>query len=326
MLNSFSKLNVHFPDGFIYSVDCGDTRAMLIDRSQFDRLMAEKAMDAGAEFLYLERCMTCERTDDSVVVGTASGSRLESKIVVGADGHSSSIRNMVCNDPPRMSVRGIQVDVKHACDNQDTIDIWIGSDVAPGFFAWSIPFEDMTRIGLCSEWSYGAPSEYLPALLRKAGMTGAEVVLKASGKIPLGVQRRTYGDRILLIGDSASQVKPISGGGLYPLLTSAECLAQTVRTAFDKDDFSSSVLSGYQRAWRKEIGFELKVGYRLRTMYNNLTDDELNSIRRIIDNPSIRDLAMKATIDHPSVMVLKALRNLPMTMRLFPYLMKGLLR
>ena len=326
VLNSFSRLNVHFPDGFVYPVDCGETKAVLIDRSELDRLMAERAMDAGAEYLYSERCTSCDIGKDSVRTVTSSGKEFISEMVIGADGHSSIVRRSVCPEPPRMQVRGIQMDLKHTCDDQSAIDIWLGSDVAPGFFAWTIPYGDTTRLGLCSEWSYGAPAEFLPALLRKSGLSDAKVVSKSSGKIPLGLQSRTYSDRALLIGDAAGQVKPISGGGLYPMLASAPCLAHTVEVAFSRNDFSASALSGYQKAWRKAVGKELKNGFRLRSMYNNLRDEELDEIRRIVDRPSVRELASSATIDHPSAMVLKALKNVPMTLRLTPYLFKGLFR
>lgn len=326
VFNSFSKLNVHFPDGFMYSVDCGGVRAALIDRSQFDRLLSERAIDVGAEYLYAERCTSCVIGKDSVVTTASSGRALESKMVVGADGQGSLVRDLVCKDPPSMTVRGIQVDVKHRCDDQDAIDIWLGSDVAPGFFAWSIPYDDLTRVGLCSEWSYGPPADYLQPLLRKSGMEDSEIVMKSSGKVPLGLQKRTYSDRALLIGDAAGQVKPISGGGLYPIMKSAPCLAHTVDQAFANNDFSASMLSGYQKGWMKAIGSELRNGFRLRRMYNNLRDDELDSIRRIVDTPAVHELASNATIDNPSAMVIKALKNVPLAMRLVPYLLRGMLR
>ena len=326
VLNSFSRLNVHFPDYSVYSVDCGDTKAVLMDRSEFDRLAAEKAMDAGAEFVYSDRCISCDVGRDHVRSVTTSGKRYLSKIVIGADGHSSIIRDIVCSEPPRMVVRGIQMDLSHSCDDQSAIDIWLGSDVAPGFFAWSIPYGDITRVGLCSEWSFGPPMDFMPTLLRRTGLSDAKVISKASGKIPIGIQSKTYSNRALLIGDSAGQVKPISGGGLYPMLASVPCLVQVVNDAFSRDDFSAGFLSRYQKSWKKAIGRELKNGFRLRSMYNNIYDDELKRIRRIVDRPSIKELASNATIDNPSAMVLKALKNVPMTLRLMPYLFKGLFR
>lgn len=326
VFNSFSKLNVHFPDGFTYGVDCGDVRAVLIDRSGLDRLLAEKAMDAGAKYVYSDRCVSCDIGAEGVTTRTKSGKEYGSQLVVGADGHSSLVRRIVCSEPPRMMVRGIQLDLKHRSEDQDTIDVWLGSDVAPGFFAWTIPYDDMTRVGLCSEWSYGAPSDYLSNILRKSGLQDSKVVMKSSGKVPLGLQRRTYADRALLIGDAAGQVKPISGGGLYPMLASAPHLAHTVETAFSKNDFSERTLSSYQKAWRKEVGSELRNGFRLRSIYNNLRDDELDSIRRIADTPSIHQLASSATIDNPSASVLRAFRNIPVAMRLVPYILRGALR
>ena len=110
------------------------------------------------------------------------------------------------------------------------------------------------------------------------------------------------------------------------MLKSAPCLAHVVDEAFSKGDFSERILSVYQKLWKKEVGGELKNGFRLRSMYNNLRDDELDSIRRIVDTPSVRELASHATIDNPSAMVLKALRNIPLAVKLVPYMMRGMFR
>ena len=326
IFNKFSVLMAHFPDGRTFSVDCGEVKAILIDRSELDLLLSEKAMDAGVEYLTSERCRSCDIGRDGVKISLLSGKVLESRAVVGADGHSSVVRGAIGCEPPRMTIRGIQLDIRHECDDQDTIDVWMGSDVAPGFFGWTIPYGDRVRVGLCTEWKYGAPNEYLPALLRKAGLDGCDVLAKSCGKIPLGLQDRTYSDRTLLIGDAACQVKPVSGGGLYPIFKSAPCLAHVLDDALERDDLSASRLSEYQRLWRREVGRELKNGFRLRRIYNNLRDDELNRIGSKVDRDSVRKAMSSASIDHPSSMVLGLMRNVPLALGLMPTILKGVMR
>ncbi|MGN1044459.1 MAG: NAD(P)/FAD-dependent oxidoreductase [Candidatus Methanomethylophilaceae archaeon] len=326
VLNEFSVLRVHFPNGRTFSVDCGETKAVLIDRSELDLLLSERAMDAGAEFLTSVRCRSCDIGRDGVTVRLSSGEEIGSRAVVGADGHSSVVRRAVGCEPPRMVVRGMQMDLRHTCDEQDTIDVWTGSDVAPGFFGWTIPYGDSVRVGLCTEWRYGAPNGYMPALLKKAGLDGSGIIAKSCGKIPLGLQDRTYSDRTLLIGDAACQVKPVSGGGLYPIFKSAPCLVHVLDKALGKDDLSASSLSEYQRLWRREVGRELKDGFRLRRMYNNLRDDELDTIGGIVDRDSVRRAVSSASIDSPSSMVPGIMRNIPLAIRLLPIMVKAVIR
>ena len=324
VFNEFSKAVIHFPGGGEFKVDCGRTAALLIDRSQFDVMLAQSAMDAGAEFLYNTRCTSYYTGNGTGKVLTDKGN-FEARVVIGADGVSSRVRRAVCNFIPDMQVRGLQADIKAEMDVQDTIDIYTGSDLAPGFFAWSIPFGEYTRIGLCCEWSYGAPSHYFHSLLKRFGYEDCEVVSRVAGKIPLGFMRQTYFDNTLQIGDSACQVKPISGGGLAPILKAAPHLASAVEHAFSANDFSASALSSYQTGWEKDLRTEIRRGYKLREMYNSFTDEQLDKIYRIIDKPFIKDIALTADIDHPSDVVMKIFRHPLTLLRLFPYVWRGIL-
>ena len=325
ILNSFTKARAVFPDGRSVELDIGSTLAHLIDRPQFDRLLAESAMDAGADFRYCEKAVSVSRTDGGMSVRTVTGSEYDSKLLIGAEGPSSLVRNLITDRKPKLTVRGMQYDVRHTMDDQDSLDVYMGDDVAPGFFAWAIPFGEFTRVGMCCKWDAPLPRQLMKNLLKRTGLTDAPVVTRAVGKIPLGISGPTHADNMMLIGDSAIQVKPISGGGLYPIVKSAPCLAQVAEQAFRRQDFSASSLAPYDRAWRKEVGSELKKGLRLRKMYNNLSDSDLNGIGRIVDNDKVRALARGASIDNPSKLVLSALKNIPMAVRLLPYLIKSVI-
>lgn len=325
VFNSFSKADIVFPGGSVFHAECRDVAAVLIDRTELDVLLAHSAEDAGAEFRYSERCESYSVEGGIAKVSTGKGV-YESRIAIGADGHSSMLRRAVCDRGPDMTVRGIQVDLAHEDSEQDRIKIIMGGDIAPGFFAWSIPCGDSTRVGLCSEWSHGPPADRLKALLKKLGLSDCRVLDRHAGKIPMGGCGDTFGDGTLLIGDAACQVKPVSGGGLYPILKSAPCLARAVEEAFESGDFSSGFLSRYQRYWRSAVGGELSRGYRLRRMYCNLSDDDLDSIFRIVDRPFVHDIVSGASIDRPSDIIVKMLRHPVSAMRMAPYLLKGMRR
>ncbi|MFA7150132.1 MAG: NAD(P)/FAD-dependent oxidoreductase, partial [Candidatus Methanomethylophilaceae archaeon] len=220
---------------------------------------------------------------------------------------------------------GIQVDLKHEMDDQKMIDIYIGAEIAPGFFSWEIPFGEYTRVGLCTAWSAGPPVDYMKVLLKRTGLEGKEVVGKVCGKIPIGGRRRTYDDNMLLIGDAAGQVKPVSGGGLYPSFMAAPCLKKTVDAAFESEVFTRKRLSIYERKWKKAVGKELKRGYRLRKMYDNLSDDDLNNTYDVINREDVTRVLNDIDIDSPSDVVPIVLRNIPVAMRMLPILLRSLI-
>ena len=325
ILNSFSNLCAVFPDGRKVTVRCKDEKAVVIDRADFDRKMADKAIDAGAKYVYSKRCTSCSVQNDSVSV-FSDNDRYDGKVLIGADGHTSTVRQQLFTQRPEMYVRGIQADVEFTYEYQDTIDIFLGSDVAPDFFAWAIPFDDRVRVGLCCGWDNELPAFYFKKLLQKLKMDDSKVIMKNSGKIPLGTLSKTYRDRVLLVGDSAGQVKPISGGGLYPGLVSAGHAADVIHEAFQLEDFSEKMLKQYHKRWKSSVGKELKSGLRLRKMYNNLSDSDLNSVGAIVDDRKILDPISKVTLDSVSDAVPIVMKNLPVAFKLLPYMIKGVIR
>jgi len=325
VLNRLYGANIIFPDGRTISVRSKGHKAVLIDRAELDALMALKAEDDGAKHMYSTRYVSHTVSDDAVSTITDGGA-VSSSVLVGADGNNSKVAMTIPDNAPAEYVRGLQADAKRRADDEGMINIRVGSDAAPGFFAWEIPFGDMTRIGLCTSYGADPPSAYLKRLLGKIGVKDEDIVSKYCGRIPLGGRRRTYGDRTLLIGDAAGQVKPISGGGLQPAFRSAYALAETVTEAFDEGDTSERFLSVYEKRWKRDVGRELRNGYRIRRMYTSMSDGELNDAARTIDKESIRDMLNGGDIDRPSDLMIKMLGH-PMTMmRLMPMMMKANLR
>jgi geranylgeranyl reductase family protein len=325
ILNELYGANIFFPNGNKISVSSKERKAVLIDRGEFDVLMAEKAEEKGVEHKYSTRYTGHTISDGSVKVATNNGT-FSASVIVGADGRNSLTARTIENNAPKEYVRGIQVDIRHRAEDQDMINIRIGSETAPGFFSWEIPFGDVTRVGLCTSTDSAPPMEYLKTLLKRTGLDNHDVIRKYNGMIPLGGQRRTYGERMLLIGDAACHVKPISGGGLQPAFRSAYPLAETITEAFAKNDLSEKSLSVYERRWKKNVGKELKRGYRLRKMYTSMSDDELNRISETADTEKIRNILNDGNIDHPSDLMMKMLGH-PVTMlRLMPTMFRAMIR
>ena len=323
VLGSLYGANVHFPGGGVISVRSKKRKGVLIDRAVLDKRMADAAMDAGAVFQYGTRYVSHSCSDSIVRTETTKGT-LVSKIIVGADGHSSAVARSLGNNGPKEYVKGVQFDVRNTTDDPEMMDIFLGSD-APGFFAWLIPFEDMTRVGLCSSGDI-PPSEHLKNILRRTGLQDKTVVRKYSGKIPLGGRRTTFGDGTLLIGDAAGQVKPISGGGLYPAFMSSHPLAETVREAIASGDTSAGSLRRYETRWKKEIWKELRNGYLLRRMFKRMDDRSMDEIFAAADREEMRSILNEIDLDSPSDVILPMLKDIGVVTGFAMPVLKGILR
>ena len=109
--------------------------------------------------------------------------------------------------------------------------------------------------------------------------------------------------------DAACQVKPVSGGGLYPAFKAAPHLAETLSSALASDNLSASALSGYEKACDREFGSELRNGYRLRRMFVKMDDSELARAREFAARPDVRSELDQLDMDNPSLVVRRIMHH-----------------
>ncbi len=296
ILSTLYGAEVIFPGGSSVRVRSKIPKACTVDRSEFDSLLADRAISAGAEY------RTGRRVSNISVSDRVTVDSEDFRIVVGADGHSSVVARRLPDNAPREFVRGVQADVRVTMEDQDEFRMRLGSRYAPGFFTWEIPCGDITRVGLCASWSAGPPMVLLKRLLSDLGYED-KVEAMHCGRIPLGGCRRLSSDRLMLIGDSCSQVKPISGGGLYPIFKAAPLLADVANRALDSDDLSASNLSRYDRTWNSTVGKELRSAYRLRRMFVRMDDADLDRAGAYASREDTRHILDGLDIDHPGSVV-----------------------
>ncbi len=305
---SITSADVILPDGSKIETSKKVPYAFMIDRCDLDSKLADRALAAGAEIQYGVHCKKFTVGQDKVVVQT-NKEDYSSDLLVGADGQSSLIAASIGSNQVEFNLLGLQVDLKLRPEYMDKMILRLGNNLAPGFFSWQLPIDDeTTRIGLAIRPECGSPAEYLANLLRNLGYQDAERLSAYAGKIPMGGRRVTYADRILLVGDAAGQVKPVSGGGLYPITKVVPILKDTVDHAYSINVFSSSVLALYERGWKREIGKSLSNGMKLRRYYDRLSDENLNTIGHLFSREDVVAELSNIDIDDPGNVVKPIMR------------------
>ena len=203
----------------------------------------------------------------------------------------------------------MQADVAVRMEDQEVFRMRMGSRYAPGFFTWEIPCGDFTRVGLCASWSVGPPYQYLRRLLSDLGYED-RVIRMHSGRIPMHPSGPISAERVMLIGDAASQVKPVSGGGILPSMVAAPILADVAHSALASDDLSAGRLSEYDRRWDDAMGRDLSKAYRLRRALLRMDDDDLDRAGRYASRDDVRAVLDGIDLDTPAD-VMKALLRHP---------------
>ena len=300
IINTLYGAEFIFPSGQSVTVRSKKPKARLIDRVDLDKKLAQSAMNAGARFSFSDKYIS-HTVGDEVSVESDTGAH-RAKVIIGADGASSAVAMSLGENRPKEYIRGIQADVNYTMEDQDLFKVYVGNNIAPGFFAWEVPCGGFTRIGLCTSWSVGAPSEYLSKFLINKGLQD-KVMQVYSGKIPLGGRQFISGDRCLLVGDAAGFVKPLSGGGLNPAFRANEHLVNTLMNGMDSDALFARDLLEYDKACSGDFGKELDRSYSLRKRFKKMSDNDFNKVYDYVMKNDLVPMLNEFDIDHPTNLI-----------------------
>jgi len=229
-----------------------------IDRVGLDRTLADCAADVGAEVRDGHTVTGVEEGSGGVTVtvrGPDGTETVDGRMVVGADGPRSKVRDAVGLPEPDELLHGV-LGFDHTPDHQNYVDVHL---TIPRFFAWRIPRGDAgVEYGLAVAPGDDAPARF-DALLEDYDVDLDE---RCSGAIPIGPPDRTVGRRSLLVGDAAAQTKPFTGGGILYGMRAADVAARTV------DPSQPATLDDYETAWHEELRRDQRLGHLIRAGYS----------------------------------------------------------
>ncbi|HUU65505.1 MAG TPA: NAD(P)/FAD-dependent oxidoreductase [Dehalococcoidales bacterium] len=296
ILRSVNSAKLFSPSGNLLRLWREEPQACVLDRAAFDIAMANRAQGNGAEYLLDSQVSRIEVEDDRVkieAIHRKAGLNFEARSVVIATGFGSKLAERLGLGNFGDYVIGGQTEV--ATTGVDEVEVYLGREIAPGFFGWLVPTSPrMARVGLLSRHN---PELYLRKLLASLVAQGKIVSVEAKlscGGIPLKPLSRTYGERLIVVGNAAGQVKPTNGGGIYYGLLCANIAADTLHQALQRDDLSAKSLAKYEREWRRKLGRELKIGYWARKLFERLSDNQIDRIFNIIKVNGIDEALLKA--------------------------------
>ncbi|MDE3239992.1 MAG: geranylgeranyl reductase family protein [Paracoccaceae bacterium] len=214
-----------------------DFRGHMIDRAAFDAALVARATAAGADI----RLATALRTvapDGTCTLGC--GTTLSPRVLIGADGPRSLVGRAVgLPNIDLMETRQITVDLISA---HDATDIFLRPEIAGGY-AWLFPKGKVANLGLgiAPEKKHLLKPllDELHAELLAARRVGPKIHAHTGGLIPVGgitgLAARLGPTQVLLAGDAAGLVNPITGAGINAAVLSGRMAGQAA-AAFLKGD------------------------------------------------------------------------------------------
>jgi flavin-dependent dehydrogenase len=192
------------------------------------RWMAREAARAGATLLCGGPFRGAERLGERIRIADLD---IETRFLVGADGARSRVAQAFGLGRNSRFLVGIEAEY---CGLEGVdprfLHCFVDTALAPGYIAWAAPGPDTVQIGLATNMGQ-APD--LEAFRRKTAQLfryeEARIVERRSGRIPCGGLVDPVGaPGVVLIGDAAGLVSPLTGGGIRLAFRSGRRAAQAI--------------------------------------------------------------------------------------------------
>ncbi len=260
---------VHFsqPHGARFVRAYPGTLTYMTQRSRLDHYLVERAVAAGVALHEREPVRTVE-LNGTVTVRTPSGV-YTAGVLIGADGANGLTAKAAGLDGPRDQAVALEGNIylpeRALAAWHDMVGLHLGG--IPGGYGWLFPKGDHVNVG-AGGWKYlaGSLRGHLDRVTRQYGLQPADLRELRGHHLP--VRRRgapIARGRVMLVGDAAGLVDPLSGEGIYAAVVSGRLAASHALAAIDG---GVTDLGGYGREVDEVLGPELRDSSRLQDVFN----------------------------------------------------------
>lgn len=292
--NSLTKARFFSPAMKEVEIDARKQGVVVLDRSRFDKHLAERAARAGAKIELGKRVTTFSQTAESVSLSIDS-EKSSSEILLDCSGYEGYIRN------GGETLQGAQYVVFGKWFDKSTVEVYLDPKEAPGFFKWVIPISsDVAKIGVA-----GTGINTFAIMDRFVKERDAVPLRKSAAPVACtGAIKKFVDRRVGKVGDSAGMAKPTSGGGIYTGGYGGLLAGRAAADAIHSHDISK--LEEYESSWKSRFGNEFRLQLYARNMFAKLDAKKLDQLMEMISSSDVpRKIAEEGDFDMHSVAIIK---------------------
>ncbi|TAH52170.1 MAG: NAD(P)/FAD-dependent oxidoreductase [Chloroflexota bacterium] len=271
--DSITRASVAYRDEIRFPVEFGEPIGWSVMRDKFDALLADQAAKAGAHVRDASPVKKVEIGDDGVRV-QVNGDELCAQVIVGADGANGLVARAAGLHHDRKIAAALEAEMELA---DTAIAHWRGAwhldfGAVPWGYAWIFPKAEHLSVGV-GAFVHAAQKLNLRELLKQfiasePTLHNAKHIALHGHTLPLGgTSRPVSAERVVLVGDAANLVDPISGEGIYAAIKSGGLAAQHIVRGFSKgnlefSEYTVQIQKEFTRDYRYARGLG-RVFYRM---------------------------------------------------------------
>ncbi len=298
----------------------GNETGYVVYREIFDQELARKAMKAGAKYMMNTPAINLLKEGKEIKGIIAKHFdeeiKIEAKIVVGADGVESKIGQWAGIDT-RLDPKDLETCCQYTLSNVDCkdayCDFYLGKEIAPGGYIWVFPKgKNIANVGigiLASLSEGGRAKKLLDDFIDKdPRLKNGQPVRFLAGAVPVSNPVKTVKDNIVLVGDAARHVDPITGGGLTHCLEGGKIAGEVIAESIKREDYSEEFLNKYEGQWKEAFGSKIKRNYLVKEIMLDMDDKTFNKIADSLKDAKFAEISTLGLVKeiakkHPTLMM-----------------------
>ena len=184
------------------------------DTTGLIRWLADEARNAGAEIICGRKVKVALREAGKIVLPQFD---MKARYLVGADGARSTVARLFNLERNEKFLTGLEIEYQDLPKaDPDLLHCFLDTRLARGYLAWVAPAPGFFQVGLATN-QHAKPD--LKAFLNRTEAifeySSATIRERRSGLIPCGGPVKKFAaPNVMLIGDAAGHVSPLTGGGI----------------------------------------------------------------------------------------------------------------
>jgi digeranylgeranylglycerophospholipid reductase len=153
--------------------------------------------------------------------------------------------------------------------------------------------------------------EYLDDWITRRYPSGMKTGYTVGGVITHTTIKHTYTDGVLIAGDAAHMINPLSGGGIVNAMKAGRLAGRTAAAAICAGDTSARRLAAYHAAWMELLGDDHVKYYRLKRALEEMDDRFFNALARTVnaiplEKRTLGRIFTHALVRHPQLIPVAA--------------------
>ena len=316
--STIKKCRLVSPNGTSVDIPFRKEYGYILNRRIFDYDISLMASNAGAEIYTKSYVSLIEKQSNGFSISLeylGEPRKIDAKIVIGADGLESRVGRWA-GIRTQIKMKDMESCVQYSVGNidveEDRMDMYVGKNYAPGGYLWIFPKgKGFANIGIGISGKYSknrSAKSYIDEFMDR-NFPNAAIHTTMCGGVPCAKPLESpIKDGLMLVGDAAHFVNPVTGGGIASAMKSGMFAGKVASESILKKDTSENFLTKYIQLCQKDFVNRHNRIYNVKETIEKLTDEEMNHIAEKMnklpsDKVTLARVFKTAVIKKPSLII-----------------------